>query len=97
VSNLRLTVRLEDEGHTGNRAWTCRYGGKLVVLHITPDDRAALQSLANGDEPEAVARRLGLSERQVETQLSALFRRMGVRTSREAVNAAARRGLLKLA
>jgi DNA-binding NarL/FixJ family response regulator len=74
----------------------CRYGGKLVVLHITPDDRAALQSLANGDEPEAVARRLGLSERQVETQLSALFRRMGVRTSREAVNAAARRGLVKL-
>ena len=67
-----------------------------MLLHITPNDRAALQSLANGDEPEVVARRLGLSERQVETQLSTLFKRMGVRTSREAVNAAARRGLVKL-
>jgi len=75
----------------------CRYGGKRVLLQITPNEQAALQSLANGDEPEDVARRLGLSERQVETQLSTLFRRMGVRTSREAVNAAARRGLVKLA
>ena len=64
-----------------------------MVLHITPDDRAALQSLANGEEPEAVARRLGLSERQVET----LFRRLGVRTSKEAVDVAARRGLVTLA
>jgi DNA-binding NarL/FixJ family response regulator len=73
------------------------YGDKVVLLQITPDERAALQSLANGDEPEDVARRLALSEPQVETQLSTLFSRMGVRTSREAVNAAARRGLLKLA
>lgn len=64
-----------------------------MLLQITPDDLAALQSLANGDEPEDVARRLGLSERQVET----LFRRLGVRTSKEAVDAAARRGLITLA
>ena len=68
-----------------------------MLLQITPNERVALQSLANGDEPEDVARRLGLSEPQVETQLSTLFRRMGVRTSSEAVSAAARRGLVKLA
>jgi DNA-binding CsgD family transcriptional regulator len=76
----------------------CHYGGKCVLLQITPNERAALQSLANGDEPEDVARSLALSEPQVETQLLlTLFSRMGVRTSREAVNAAARRGLVKLA
>jgi DNA-binding CsgD family transcriptional regulator len=64
-----------------------------VLLQITPDDLAALQSLANGDKPEDVARRLGMSERQVET----LFRRLGVRTSKEAVDVAARRGLVTLA
>jgi len=65
-----------------------------VLLQITPNERAALQSLANGDDPEDVARHLCLSEQQVETPLATLFSRMGVRTSREAVNAAARRGLL---
>jgi DNA-binding NarL/FixJ family response regulator len=64
-----------------------------MLLQITPDDLAALQSLANGEEPEDVARRLGLSERQVES----LFRRLGVRTSKEAVDVAARRGLVTLA
>jgi DNA-binding NarL/FixJ family response regulator len=64
------------------------------VLHITPWERAALQLLAEGTLPEALAHRLGTTERDVEERLTHLFSRMGVIGHGQAVADALRRGLL---
>ena len=66
-----------------------------MLLQITPDERATLQSLADGGETGDIARSLGLPEREVEVQLVALFKRMGASTLTEAINAAVRRGLVQ--
>ena len=66
----------------------------MVVLQITPSERALLECLANGAAMSEIARRLGANELQINASLEALFVRMGVRTRAEAVAVALRRGLL---
>jgi DNA-binding NarL/FixJ family response regulator len=69
--------------------------GGIVLLHITPHERAALQLLANGVETRGIADGLGVSEPEVEAHLNRLFARMGVSGRTEAIAAAGRRGLLR--
>ena len=64
------------------------------MLHITPLERVALQLLASGVATHELAGRLGVSAREVETNLNTLFARMGAASRAEAVAAAFRRGLL---
>jgi len=66
----------------------------MFVLHITPLERTVLEYLANGAALGEIAGRLEIDEREVESSLTMLFARMGVRTRAEAIAAAARRGLL---
>jgi DNA-binding CsgD family transcriptional regulator len=66
----------------------------MFVLHITPLERTVLEYLANGAALREIAGRLEIDEREVESSLTMLFARMGVRTRAEAIAAAARRGLL---
>ena len=64
------------------------------MLHITPSERSALQSLATGQSASEMAGRLGLTEDEMDELLNALFDRMGVETQQEAVASAFRRGLV---
>ena len=64
------------------------------MLQITPDERTALQLLAEGRSRIELARSLDVSEVEVDSRLRGLFSRMGVRTAREAAAECARRGLL---
>ena len=66
----------------------------MVVLQITPSERALLECLANGVALHEIARRLGANEHQIDASLQALFARMGVTSRTAAVAAALRRGLL---
>ena len=66
----------------------------MVLLHITPWERGALEQLASGVALTEIALRLGMNEPDVESRLTVLFTRMGVTTRTEAVAAAIRRGLL---
>lgn len=66
----------------------------MVVLKITPSERAVLEWLANGVALTDIAHRLGTSEHQIDLSLQALFVRLGVKTRAEAVASAVRRGLL---
>jgi len=66
----------------------------MVVLQITPSERALLECLANGAAVNEIARRLGANEHQIDASLHSLFARMGVTSRAEAVAAALRRGLL---
>ena len=65
-----------------------------MALHITPEELSTLQLLAAGKTRSEIASWLETSERDLEPRLSALFARMGVATTGEAVNDALRRGLL---
>jgi DNA-binding NarL/FixJ family response regulator len=65
------------------------------LLHITPEERSSLQLLADGMDRRHIAGELGITEREVEGQLTSLFERMGARSAREAVAAASFRGLLR--
>ena len=65
-----------------------------MVLQITPSERAALNLLANGASTSELADRLGISEPEMDTQLSTLFTRMGAVGRAEAIAAAIRRGLV---
>ena len=64
------------------------------MLHITPGERAALRLLAEGKSRRELAASLEVSEPEVEARLMALFRRMGVKTEREAAAECVKRGLL---
>ena len=64
------------------------------MLQITPAERLALQSLAEGRTISQAAALLELRERDVDDLLIALFGRMRVPTPLEAVAAAMRRGLI---
>ena len=64
------------------------------MLHITPGERAVLRLLAEGQSTSELAASLEVSEPEVEAQLMALFRRMGVETEREAAAEFVKRGLL---
>jgi DNA-binding NarL/FixJ family response regulator len=68
-----------------------------MVLQITPEERAVLQLLADGNATTDIAARLGLSERALEGRLAMLLMRMGVANPVEAVADALRRGLLEIA
>jgi DNA-binding CsgD family transcriptional regulator len=63
------------------------------LLRITPAERTALQLLAEGKGRTELAASLDVSEVEVEARLMVLFRRMGVRTAREAAAECVRRGL----
>ena len=67
------------------------------MLHITPWERSVLELLANGTNARDMAWRLGLSEPEMQLQLSTLFARMGASSAADAVAAALRRGLLAAA
>ena len=66
------------------------------LLQITPQERQALQLLANGDTSVELARRLGISTVESDALLTRLFATMGVTTLAAAVAGARRRGLLRL-
>lgn len=69
-------------------------GKEEVLLHITPWERSVLQSLAEGRSPAEVALTLGMSEHEIQHQLSALFSRMGAASLPDAVAVAFRRGII---
>jgi len=71
-------------------------GQEMVVLQITPSERDVLECLASGTPTPDIARRLGLNEHDVDACLQTLFTRMGVRNDSEAVDAAIRRGLVRV-
>ena len=66
----------------------------MLVLHITPYERAVLQLLADGTASIEIAGRLRISERQLEAGLSRLLATMGARNTPEVIDAAIRRGLV---
>jgi DNA-binding NarL/FixJ family response regulator len=65
-----------------------------VILHITPEERMALQLLAEGTTTEGLAVHLGTSECEAGAYLTTLFAKLGAGCRAEALAAAARRGLL---
>lgn len=65
-----------------------------MVLHITPLERTALRLMADGKTTREIAADLGISEWAVDAHLAALFERLGANSPSEAIDAAARRGLL---
>jgi DNA-binding NarL/FixJ family response regulator len=64
------------------------------VLHITPWERLALELLASGMATTELARRLDVTEPEMEGRLMTLFARMGAASAADAVASASRRGLL---
>jgi DNA-binding CsgD family transcriptional regulator len=65
-----------------------------VMLHITPDERDALQLLAIGATKDSIAGHLGMSASDVESLIRGLLARMDVVSESDAIAAARRRGLL---
>lgn len=72
-------------------------GKEDVLLHITPWERSALQSLASGMTAAQLAIVLGVSEPDIEQRLTSLFTKMGAASPTDAVAAALRRGLIPVA
>jgi DNA-binding CsgD family transcriptional regulator len=66
----------------------------MAVLYITPRERETLQLLANGWVPTAIASRLGISEPWLQTDLEALFAKMGASSETDALAIARCRGLI---
>ena len=64
------------------------------MLHITPWECSALQSLAAGLSIGQLAITLGLSESEIEQRLAALYSRMGAASHSDAISVASRRGLI---
>jgi DNA-binding NarL/FixJ family response regulator len=65
-----------------------------MFLQITPGERAALQWLSEGKDHNEIASRLETTDVELEARFAALFARLGVRTSADAVAAGLKRGLL---
>jgi DNA-binding NarL/FixJ family response regulator len=65
------------------------------MLLITPWERSVLELLAAGLTTIDLARRLGLAETEIEGRLKQLFYTLGAADRAGAVDAAARRGLLR--
>ena len=72
-------------------------GKEEVLLHITPWERSALQSLATGMTIAQLAIVLGTTEGDIEQRLGSLFTKMGAASPTDAVAAAFRRGLIPAA
>lgn len=68
-----------------------------VLLHITPWERSALQSLSAGVTPEQLASVMGISEGDIRDRLSSLFVRLGAASETDAIAVACRRGLIPAA
>ena len=64
------------------------------MLHITPWECSALQSLAAGLSTAQLAISLGLSETEIDRRLTALYTRMGAASHTDAISVASRRGLI---
>ena len=64
------------------------------MLHITPWECSALQSLAAGLSTAELAITLDLSENEIEQRLAALYSRMGAASHTDAISVASRRGLI---
>lgn len=64
------------------------------MLHITPWECSALQSLAAGMSTAQLAITLGLSECEIEQRLAVLYSRMGAASHTDAISVASRRGLI---
>ena len=64
------------------------------MLHITPWECSALQSLAAGLSTAQLAITLDLSENEIEQRLAALYSRMGAASHSDAISVASRRGLI---
>lgn len=60
----------------------------------TPDERSLLERMATGSTDEAIARRLGLSDRQVRRRIARLLQRLGASSRFAAGAEAVRRGWL---
>ena len=67
------------------------------MLHITPWERSALESLASGMSMAQLAIAFDIPEMDVEQRLAELCSRMGAASCREAISVAARRGLIPVA
>ena len=65
------------------------------MLQITPVERTALQLLAEGKSRPELAALLDISECELDSLLTALFGRMGVRTELEAAAECVKRGLFE--
>jgi NarL family two-component system response regulator YdfI len=70
---------------------------EAFLLHITPWERSALQSLSTGMTTAQLAIVLGISEGDIEQRLTSLFSKMGAASPTDAVAAALRRGLIPVA
>jgi DNA-binding NarL/FixJ family response regulator len=67
------------------------------LLQITPRERSALQSLAEGKSADELARMFDIPEAEIRRQLTALFSRMGAASASDAVAEACRRGIIPAA
>jgi DNA-binding NarL/FixJ family response regulator len=63
---------------------------------MTPREREILAYLAQGSTMQQMGRRLGISARTVETHVTNVYRKLGVRTRVQAVSKAAALGLIDL-
>ncbi len=70
---------------------------EAFLLHITPWERSALQSLSTGMTTAQLAIVLGIAEGDIEQRLTSLFSNMGAASPTDAVAAALRRGLIPVA
>lgn len=69
--------------------------GAEVVGTLTPRERQILGLLSEGLTMQQMGRRLGISPRTVETHVSGIYRKLGVRTRVQAVARAASLGLIE--
>jgi DNA-binding NarL/FixJ family response regulator len=69
--------------------------GSAVQATLTPREREILSMVSQGLTMQQAARRLGISPRTVETHISKLYRKLGVRTRLQAVARAAELGLIE--
>jgi len=67
-----------------------------VAAELTPREQQVLELLSDGLTMRQIASRLGISARTVETHVSKLYRKLGVRTRVQAVSRAAALGLVEL-
>ena len=79
----------------GRMARRAREGAEVAAA-LTPREQQVLELLSDGLTMRQIATRLGISPRTVETHVSKLYRKLGVRTRVQAVSRAAALGLVEL-